>query len=132
MIEAAVSTPSSGSHPATPRFVVVVALVVMVAVALVVMAVAQQGDLLQHEEADQRRQHQAEQRMGVAHRPLEGLGQQVQQRHRQQHAHRQADHVMQVLGKHLVGQPAGDKDGDKATGDGGKQDPEQQNLGDAI
>ncbi|MOA47466.1 hypothetical protein D3C78_1701040 [compost metagenome] len=67
--------------------------------------------------------------MRIGHAPFESLGQQVQKRHRQQHAHRQADHVVQVLGENLVGQPTGDKDGDQPAGNGGKKYPEQQHVG---
>ncbi|GLK97744.1 hypothetical protein GCM10008164_54880 [Achromobacter xylosoxidans] len=40
--------------------------------------------------------------------------------------------MVQILREDLVGQPAGDKYGDKPAGDGGEQNPEQQHLGDVF
>ena len=73
-------TAHQDEHAASAGLVPVVALVMMVPVALVVVAVAQQRDLLQHEEADQAGQHQREQGPRVGVRRFERLRQQVQQR----------------------------------------------------
>ncbi|MNY45712.1 hypothetical protein D3C86_1808330 [compost metagenome] len=62
------------------------AVVVVVPVALVVVRVTQQRDLFQQEEAEQPRQQRAEQRARVG-AGLERLGQRMQQRGGQQHAH---------------------------------------------
>jgi hypothetical protein len=50
----------------------------------------------------------------------------MQQGHRQQHAYRQANHVVQILAENAIGEPAGGRYGKKAAGHGGQQDPEEQ------
>ena len=98
--------------------------VVVVAIAFVVVVMPVELGLFQQPEEQQPAQQRQEQRMRVA-ATLEGLGQHMQHRRAQQHAHRQADQVLDQAPQHAHGQRRGNGHRQQAAGQGGNNDVEQ-------